>query len=115
MIERIASVLKTENAKNMGYTNIAQFTDIVLREAVKDLERSLSHVNCYEDHVKILDKDLEGRGRIVSVYFKEEGPPYCDYCEEHDCVHVQYAWEIPEAREPLLRRGLKPPPSRRVP
>ena len=112
LIDRIAVVLKMKEAKNRGYTNIAQFTDIVLRDAVRDLERHFSHINVYEDHVKILDSKLEGNGRILSVYFKREGLPYCDYCEETDCVHVQYAWELPEARKVLEGHGLQPPPSR---
>ena len=45
----------------------------------------------YDDHVKIMDRQLGKLGRIVSVYFKRDGKPYCDYCEEPDCVHVQYA------------------------
>ena len=72
----------------------------------------MKHLNMYDDHVKILDNRLGKLGRIVSVYFKRDGKPYCDYCQEPDCVHVQYAWEIPEARKVLEGHGLKPPPSR---
>ena len=66
----------------------------------------------YDDHVKIMDRELGKLGRIVSVYFKRDGKPYCDYCGETDCVHVQYAWELPEARNVLKGHGLQPPPSR---
>ena len=112
MIDRVAVMLKTKEAKNRGYTNIAQFTDVALRNAVRDLERRFSHINMYEDHVKILDSKLEGNGRILSVYFKWDGKPYCDYCGEADCIHVQYAWELPEARAILEGYGLQPPASK---
>ena len=114
LIDRIAVILKTKEAKNRGYTNIAQFTDVALRNAVRDLERRFSHINMYEDHVKILDSQLDGKGRILSVYFKRDGKPYCDYCEETDCTHVQYAWELPEARKVLEGYGLQPPTSRQA-
>ena len=114
LIDRIAVMLKTKEAKNRGYTNIAQFTDVALRNAVRDLERRFSHISMYGDHVKILDSKLEGNGRILTVYFKLEHLPYCDYCKETDCVHVQYAWELPEARAVLEGYGLQSPPSRRA-
>ena len=31
------------------------------------------------------------------------------YCDEHMCVHIQYAWEIPDVRKILSARKLTPP------
>ena len=69
-------------------------------------------VQLVDDHVKIMDNKLGKLGRIVSVYFKKENSPWCDYCEEPDCIHVQYAWEIADVRKILEKYGFSPPPSR---
>lgn len=58
-----------------------------------------------------MDRKLGKLGRIVSVYFKKKGNPWCDY-EEKNCIHVQDAWEMPDVRKILEERGFKPPPSR---
>ena len=67
------------------------------------------HVNVYNDHVKILDRELEKSGRIVSVYFKRDRAPYCDYDQAKQCVHIDYAWEIPEAAMKLREAGFRDP------
>ena len=112
-MNEIKKMLQEDVAKKEGLTNANQFIDIAIKEKLQALEReSISHINMYDDHVKIMDRKLGKLGRIVSVYFKRDGKPYCDYCGETDCVHVQYAWELPEARKVLEGHGLKPPPSR---
>lgn len=113
LIDRVAKALNTAEAKREGFTNISQYTDHVLREALAEMERQrFEHVNMYEDHVKVLDNHIGNQGRIVAIYFKHDIGPMCDYCEMPDCVHIQYAWEIGDVREVLERRGLKPPESR---
>lgn len=66
------------------------------------------HINMYEDHVKILDRELEKSGRIVSVYFRKDGP-FCDYDQTRECIHVDYAWGVPEVAKVLRSKGLKGP------
>ena len=113
LIDRVAKALNTEEAKRDGFTNVSQYTDHVLREAVSELEsKRFEHVNMYEDHVKILDNRAGRQGRILSVYFRREAGPMCDYCEESDCVHVQYAWEIDDVQRILEQHGLRPPSSK---
>ncbi len=113
LIDRVAKALHTEEAQRDGFTNVSQYTDHVLREAVSDLEsKRFEHVNMYDDHVKILDNRVGRQGRILSVYFRRDTNPMCDYCEESDCVHVQYAWEIDGVRRMLEQHGLRPPSSR---
>ena len=109
----IEKALRSDEAKKEGLTNKAQFVDYAIRELLTRLEvERMNHLNMYDDHVKILDNRLGKLGRIVSVYFKRDDRSWCDYCEEPDCVHVQYAWEIPEAKKVLEGHGLQPPPSR---
>ena len=112
LLDEVERVQRTDEAKKAGITNAAQFVDLALREALEKFERRrFEHINMYEDHVKILDNKLERAGRIVSVYFRD-AKAWCEYCDEHMCVHIQYAWEIPDVREVLSARKLVPPPSK---
>ena len=112
LLDEVERVQRTDEAKKAGITNAAQFVDLALREALEKFERRrFEHINMYEDHVKILDNKLERAGRIVSVYFRE-AKAWCEYCDEHMCVHIQYAWELPDVRAVLSARKLAPPPSR---
>ncbi len=96
-----------------GISNVSRFVDQAVREKMERLERKrFELINMHDDHVKVLDSKLEKMGRIVSVYFREGGRAWCDYCEEHLCVHIQYAWEVPDVRKILDRNGATPPPSR---
>ena len=113
LLVRVKAIVESNAAKNQGVTNISQFIDLAIREKIEEFKiTSLSHINTYEDHVKILDLMLGEHGRIVSVDFNNDGSPYCDYCEAPDCVHVQFAWEIPAARDILHGHGFAPPPSK---
>ena len=113
LLARVKAIVESNAAKNQGVTNTSQFIDLAIREKIEKFKIvSLSHVSTYEDHVKILDLMLGERGRIVAVDFNKDGSPYCDYCEAPDCVHVQFAWEIPKARDLLYGRGFAPPPSK---
>ena len=64
------------------------------------------HLNLYEDNVKIMDRDLESGGRIVTVYFRPE-KVWCDCDNKETCVHIDYAWEIPGVKEKLNSRGIR--------
>ena len=112
LLDEVERIQRTDEAKKAGITNVAQFVDLALREKLEKFERRrFEHINMHEDHVKILDNKLERAGRIVSVYFRG-AKAWCEYCDEHMCVHIQYAWEIPDVREILSARKLAPPPSR---
>ena len=113
LLVKVKAIVESNAAKNQGVTNTSQFIDLAIREKIEKFKIvSLSHISTYEDHVKILDLMLGERGRIVAVDFNNDGSPYCDYCEAPDCVHVQFAWEIPKARDILYGHGFAPPPSK---
>ena len=113
LLRRIKKALESEEAKEEGLNNVNQFIDSAIRELLEKLEQKrMNHLNMYEDHVKIMDNKLGKLGRIVSVYFKKGNKPWCDYCEESDCIHVQYAWEIADVRKILEKYRFNPPPSR---
>ena len=113
LVDEVERIIKIDEIKKQGITSISQFISRTVNEEFEKLkQKNISHVNMYEDHVKIMDRKLGKLGRIISVYFKKGKTSWCDYCEEPDCIHVQYAWEIPEVRKILEKHGLKPPPSR---
>lgn len=111
--DEISKALRTEEARKNGLTNTAQFVDTAVRDLLEKCKSErFNHINMHDDHVKILDNRLDNVGRIVSVYFRRGNETWCDYCEASGCVHVQYAWEIPEVKARLAEHGLNPPPSR---
>ena len=113
LLVRVKAIVESNAAKNQGVTNISQFIDLAIRDKIREFKvASLSHISTYEDHVKILDLMLDAHGRIVAVDFNKDGSPYCDYCKTPDCVHVQFAWEIPKTRDMLHSHGFAPPPSK---
>ncbi|MDE0265566.1 MAG: hypothetical protein OXK17_00850 [Thaumarchaeota archaeon] len=112
MLDEVERMLRTDAVRKDGITNMSQFVDLALREKIERFERMrFEHINMYEDHVKILDNKLGRAGRILSVYFRDTRA-WCEYCDEHMCVHIQYAWEIPDVRKVLAARKIAPPPSR---
>ncbi len=113
LLEQIEKILYSDEVKKEGITNMSQFIDSALKEKIEDIEQKrMNHLNMYDDHIKIMDNNLGKIGRIVSVYFKKGNKPWCDYCEESDCIHVQYAWEIADVRKILEKHRFSPPPSR---
>ena len=112
LVDEVERIVKTNRVKKQGVTSISQFIARTVNEELKKLESArMSRVNVYEDRARIMDDRIGKMGRIVSVYFKRGKGPWCDYCSEDDCVHVQYAWELPDARKILKRHGMKYPRS----
>ena len=120
LVKQIDKFLKSELAKRNGYNSRSQFVIDAVREYLKRYEAELSkprprlqHINVYRNRVTILDNELEGRGRIVDVVFMRKNHqeeiiyPYCTYCQTSDCIHADYAFEIPKVREILEKAGIK--------
>ena len=112
LIDRMTKALHTPELQREGFTNIAQFTDSIIRKSLSAVEdKRFEHINMYEDHVKILDNHIGRHGRIISIYYKKGMDPICEYCENSVCIHIQYAWEIDSVRAILKQHGFKPPPA----
>ena len=114
LVDEVENLTKKIEVRKHGITSMSQFISRAVSEELKRMKKAdrLSHVNMYDDHVKILDNGLDSVGRIVSVYFRKDSKTWCDYCESESCVHVQFSWEIPKVRDILLKHGFRPPPSR---
>jgi len=111
LIDRVSKILEIEEIKKKGFTNISHFTDYSLRQAMQELEQTrFNNISTYDDHVKILDNKIGKLGMIISIHFKKNNNLWCDYCDETDCIHVQYVQEIPQVKsilEKLSDIGLK--------
>jgi len=102
LIDEIKKILETDIGRRKGLTNTNQFIDWAVKEKLEELEQTrFSNINTYDDHVKILDNRIGKLGQIVSVYFKKNNNMWCDYCDETNCVHIQYANEIPQVKSIL--------------
>ena len=109
----IERALNCDEVKSEGISSITQFATSAITKHLRELEWTrMSLISTYEDHAKIMDNKLGKIGRIVAVYFRKGEDAWCEYCDEADCIHIQYAWELPEVRKILKGKGLNPPQSR---
>ena len=108
MTELVAKYLETDLAKQRGLKNKSEVAvegiKLVLeRDGVYTRRSRLEHLNMYEDHVKIIDNEID---RIASVYF-QKGTAYCDLDESETCIHTDFATSIPDVVKALEAKGLK--------
>jgi len=93
---------------DFGYRSIAEFVEDAMRKRAEALgivsaisKPRFTHLNILEDHVTLLDNDLD---RIAEIYF-QHGKSYCNLCEEHDCEHTRFALSLPKVVTTLGERG----------
>jgi len=114
---QIEEFLKTDTAKEQLLRSKSHVATQAIKEflAKFKIEKKprFEHINVYRNRVTILDRELEGRGRIVDGVFVRKNEhekvvyPYCTYCGTNDCVHTDYAFEIPQVREILEKAGIR--------
>ena len=112
--------LKTVKVKEDTYAELSRFKgrlmdrngrshnyDEAIKELLKGSEspRSFFHINTFEDHVTLAAK---GVPKLINVYFKADGTPYCDYDEKMSCPHVDFVLELAEVQDALKKKGVKP-------
>ena len=100
LVDEVERTIKTDMIKKEGITSISQFISRTVNDKIQELEQARFNViNTHDNHLKILDNKIGKLGQIVSVYFKKNNDMLCDYCNENNCVHVQYAKEIPHMKQ----------------
>jgi len=65
----------------------------------------IEKISVDEDRV-ILKDNIKNRIAEVTV---QRGELFCQLCEQKNCVHVGFAWAIPEVYEILNAKGIKRP------
>lgn len=68
----------------------------------------MSFVGFSDNGVVIEDKKID---RIVEVRVTPGGDLFCELDQRNDCVHVGFAYAIPEVYTAMLARGRRPPSS----
>lgn len=107
----IEKVLRTDEGKKEGLTNLSQFVDSAIRELLEKLESSrFAHINTYEDKVRISDDKIGKFGDIVTIFLRDDlKKVFCDHCKKDDCIHIKYMWELDDAVKILKDRGFISP------
>lgn len=102
-------------ASDPSYKSRPEFIKEAVRRRLDELRQHpprFEHINPEadfpSDSVKIWDRQLEQRGRLVEVFF-QRGGQNCEHCQKDDCVHIRFAWAIPYVATQLRKHGLKPP------
>jgi hypothetical protein len=106
LIAQVDAFLKTDEAKQLRITSRADFIAKATEERLENLRPRFRHINTFEDHALIADWD---RRDFVSVYFKEDGTPYCEYHQAADCECARFALEVPKVVELYKRKGWRRP------
>lgn len=92
---------RVKQAKARVYAKRAEEWKLNFNEATKGLSM-LYHVNVMEDHVTIGEKTATGE-RVLNIYVKVNGHGilrlWCEEDESFECIHVQYAWTLPDVQE----------------
>lgn len=111
LLNKIERIIKYDEIKQEGITNVSQFIDSALKDKIQKLERErFSHQNTYDDKVRILDNKIGKMGDIVTIFLRDESKKgFCDYCESNNCVHVKYMWELESVVKILKKRGFHSP------
>jgi len=109
MVDTIEEFLKTDQARKMGFLHITDIATEAVREFLNDLgyypsRPRFQHYNVYEDRVTIIDNDAPKGKEWVDVWFRGD-KPFCEYCQESDCDHIQFILEIPEVVQGLREHG----------
>jgi metal-responsive CopG/Arc/MetJ family transcriptional regulator len=99
-----------------GYRSRAEITKQALREFMQrnplpKIEKILprfEHLNMDATGAKIIDRQTK---RIANIIIIPQGM-HCDICDEHQCVHIDFALTVPDIQEVIrekLAEGWKLP------
>ncbi len=100
-----------------GYKSRAEFIKEAIRRRFEELESlpppkflpPMEHFNLNERGVRVLDRTVpnsSSNGRIIEVCFNPD-KVVCEFCESHNCRHVEFALALPEVQKILRKKGWK--------
>ena len=96
IVERIKLALMTDVLLDQNIKSMSQFVKMSITEKLDRLGIGTINVSTIKsDHMRIIDRNVDGLGKIFSVYYNRTGKPWCEHCKKTDCVHIQYAQETP--------------------
>jgi len=104
MIDEVDRIIENYTGYNW---NRQQLIETAIREKITAMrlitpfKPRFEHFNCYEEHVTIIDNELDGKW--INVYFRDD--PFCEVCERKDCDHVRFALSLPKVVKTLTEHG----------
>jgi hypothetical protein len=106
MVTAMGEFLKTDEAKKRGFLHVTDIATAAVRELLDKygnliLKPRFVHFNVYEDHVTLMDNELN---RLVDVFFQHD-KAYCEECQAHECDHTQFALRLPKVVSALAEKG----------
>ncbi len=61
-------------------------------------QRRITHFNVYQDRVTVIDSEL--KNLWIDLYIRDR-QLRCSYCERNDCIHTEFAMDIPQVAKVL--------------
>lgn len=61
-------------------------------------QRRITHFNVYQDHVTVIDSEL--KNLWIDLYIRNR-QLRCSYCERNNCIHTEFARDIPQVAKVL--------------
>lgn len=106
-----AYVNSKENLTGQGIRSLSGYISYMLEERMMENEVMALHaprmkkISVVDDHIVLLDSKLN---RIAEVSI-QNGALYCQLCEDSKCIHVGFAYALPEVYKALSEHGIKGP------
>ena len=94
-----------------GIRSLSGYISYMLEERMQENEAMAVHaprmkkISVDDDRVVLLDSKLN---RIAEVVV-QNGAMFCQLCEENNCLHVGFAYALPEVYTALSKHGVKGP------
>ena len=94
-----------------GVRSLSGYISYMLEERMQENEAMAVHaprmkkISVDDDRVVLLDSKMN---RIAEVVV-QNGAMFCQLCEENNCLHVGFAYALPEVYTALSKHGVKGP------
>ena len=94
-----------------GVRSLSGYISYMLEERMQENEAMAMHaprikkISVDGDRVVLLDSKM---GRIAEVVF-QNGKMFCQLCEANNCLHVGFAYALPEVYAALDEQGVREP------
>ncbi|MCE2507792.1 MAG: hypothetical protein J4G04_00590 [Nitrosopumilaceae archaeon] len=94
-----------------GIRSLSGYISYMLEERMQENEAMAVHaprmkkISVDDDRVVLLDSKVN---RIAEVAV-QNGVMFCQLCEENNCLHVGFAYALPEVYTALSKQGVKEP------
>lgn len=104
LIKKMDEYIASEWRDNTNIDSRPALMNAALDEYFQHHKPRFEHINTYEDHASILDRQLKTE---LAIYFKDDGLVWCEYDEKKSCIHIDYILSLADVQEKLRKKGWK--------